>query len=250
MVRTFFALIVIMVSGTVSAQFSRINPELFTSQIHLVDEFMERFNERIARADLQEEYANDQKANILLLFDLAIFKSKEDSLFLKAEEFSERVISDSVQICYEDSTWYAKALCHGVLQKKPVDFILYLRIGKTAIGRHTWFIEKAEGEIFDLTSKKEHKPFVLMPNDHETDFMSLHRLTSDTPDFITDFMANDCLDQTAVFMTLVKTNLLKIEHVKDLEFVFNQVPGYQFSIKYVMRENLNSGWLINSFTKL
>lgn len=234
-----------------NAQFSKLNDELFSAQIHLVDEFMARFNGKTARPNLPAEYANDAKSNILLLFDLAKFKSRKDSLWLKAEAFADRVISDSVQLHYEDSTWYAKTLCRGMLQKKPVDFTLYLQVGKTAIGRYTWYIKRAEGKIFGLESNKKHKPFTLMPDDHETNFMSLYRMTDETSDYIEDFMLDACeVDQTTVFMTLVKMNYLKIEYVKNLEFVFNQVPGYEFSLKYVSRENLNAGWLINTFKKL
>lgn len=233
------------------AQFSKLNKEMFAAQIHLVDEFIERFNTKAARPNLPEEYVNDAKSNILLLFDLALFKSKKDSLWIKAEEFADRVIADSVQLHYEDTTWYAKALCRGMLQKKPVDFTLYLQIGRTAIGRYTWYISKAEGRVFDMTSSKKHKPFTLMPDDHETNFMSFYRMTDETSDFITDFILdNQEVDATTVFITLVKMNLLKIEYVKGLEFIFHQVPGYEFTINYVSRDNLNAGWLISSFKKL
>lgn len=232
------------------AQFSKLNRDLFLSQIHLVDEFIDRFNGKSNRPNLPEEFAKDRKSNILLLFDLAKFKSKSDTLFTKAEEFAERVIADSVQLHYEDTTWYAKALCKGTLQKNPVDFTLYLKVEKNSIGRYTWVIKEVEGNIFDLTSKKKHKPFSLMPDDHETNFMSLYRVTYETSDCITDYMSKDYVfDPTTVFLSWIKSNALKIEYVKDLRFIFNQVPGFQFSIKYVNRENLNAGWLIESFTK-
>ena len=242
--------IMILCATNSSAQFSRLNPELFASQIHLVDEFMDRFNERTARQNLQEEYANDPKANILLLFNLAMFKSKKDSLFLKAERFAETVITDSVKLHYEDTTWYAKALCRGTLQKKKVDFVLYLKVEKNEIGRYTWVIQKAEGSIFDLSSKRNHKRFFLMPDDHETNFMSLYRVTDETADYITDYMStNYTIDPTTVFLTWIKAGELKIEYVEDLQFVFDQVPGYQFTIRYANRENMNAGWLIDSFVE-
>ena len=90
-----------------------------------------------------------------------------------------------------------------------------------------------------------------MPDDHETNFMSLYRMTDETADFITDFVSKDYqMESTTIFLTWIKSGSLKIEYVKDLQFVFNQVPGYEFTIKYISRENLNAGWLINSFTKI
>lgn len=251
MKKAVLSFIVVLCSTSVFAQFSNLNKDLFAAQIHLVDEFMQRFNTKAARPNLPEEYVNDAKSNILLLFDLAKFKSKNDSLWVKAEEFANRVIEDSVQLHYEDTTWCAKALCRGMLMKKPVDFTLYLQVGKTAIGRYTWYIKKAEGRIFDMESSKKHKPFTLMPDDHETNFMSFYRMTDETSDYITDFISDGKdIDATTVFITLVKMNLLKIEYVKGLEFIFNQVPGYEFTINYVSRENLNAGWLISSFRRI
>ncbi len=242
--------LLISVSIVAKAQFSKLNRDLFLSQIHLVDEFIDRFNGNSVRPNLPEEMSNDRKSNILLLFDLAKFKSKSDTLFLKAEKFAERVIADSVQLHYEDTTWYAKALCRGMLQKKPVDFTLYLRVEKNNIGRYTWVIKRAEGKIFNLNSEKKHKPFTLMPDDHETNFMSLYRVTDETSDYIMDYMSiNYVLDPTSVFLSWIRSGVLKIEYVKDLRFIFNQVPGFQFSIKYINRENLNAGWLIESFTE-
>ncbi len=233
------------------AQFSKLDRDLYLSQIHLVDEFMDRFNGKSHMPNLPKELLNDRKNQILLLFDLGIFESREDSLFIEAEKFAQKVINDSIRLHYEDSTWYAKALCEGTLNKKPVEFTLYLRVDTTATGVYTWFVSGAEGNAFKIDSLKDHKPFTLMPDDHETNFMSLYRMTDETFDYITDFISDKIdINQTTVFITLVKLNLLKIEYVKDLEFVFNQVPGYRFTIKYASREKLNAGWLINSFTEL
>lgn len=236
----------------VSAQFSKLlNRDQYMAQIQLVDEFFDRFNNKEVRPDVSSEITKDRKSNILLLFDLALFKSKKDSLFGEAEKFAEKVISDSVIINYSDTTWYAKAICRSSFKKQTVDFTLYLKVEKRENGLFKWVISKAEGKVLSLKSDKKHKQQMLMPDDHETNFMSLFRMTDETSEFITDFTSSSFdVDETSVFLTLVKMGLLKIEYVKDLQFYFNQVPGYQFSIKYVERENMNAGWLINSFKKL
>ena len=43
--------------------------------------------------------------------------------------------------------------------------------------------------------------------------------------------------------------MLKIKHVEQLEFIFTQVPGYMFTVKYFERDKGNAGWLISSFRK-
>ena len=235
----------------VSAQFSKLlNRDQYMAQIQLVDEFFDRFNNKEVRRDVPSEITKERKSNILLLFDLALFKSKKDSLFGEAEKFAEKVISDSVIINYSDTAWYAKAICRSIFKKQTVDFSLYLKVERRENGLFKWVISKAEGKVLSLKSDKKHKQQMLMPDDHETNFMSLFRMTDETSEYITDFTSSRFeLDQTSVFLALVKMGLLKIEYVKDLQFFFNQVPGYQFSIKYIERENMNAGWLINSFKK-
>jgi len=92
---------------------------------------------------------------------------------------------------------------------------------------------------------------MLMPDDHETNFMSLHRITTEKDDYITNYARkNFTVDETSVFFSYVYSGLLNIDNVDDLEFTFLQVPGYVFTIKDIFRETLNSGWLISSYHKV
>jgi len=231
--------------------FSLLNEELYRSRVKLVDEFMERFNGRESRPDIKQGGIDSHKTNILLLFDLAMFKSKNDLRFIEAESFAQRIVRDSIRINYSDTAWCAKAKCHGSLSGKPVDFILYLTVEHREEDMYKWVVAQAEGKIFNLDAPKDHTPFMLMPDDHETNFMSLFRMTEETPSYIKDFMSkHNVLNQTSVFQALVHSKLLKIEYVSDLEFLFFQVPNYMFSVKHIERESLNAGWLINSFCKV
>ena len=250
--KKFFVLMLALFPLLANAQFfTFLNEELYSSRVKLVDEFMERFNGRESRTDLVKKGVDDHKTNILLLFDLAMFQSKSDLRFLEAESFAQNIVRDSIRINYSDTTWCAKAKCHGTLSGKPVDFFLYLTVEHRKEDMYKWVLARAEGKIFNLDAPKEHKPFMLMPDDHETNFMSLYRMTAETPSYIKDFMSkSNTLDQTSVFQTLVCAKLLKIEYVSELEFLFFQVPGYMFSIKHVERESLNAGWLISSFCKV
>ena len=112
------------------------------------------------------------------------------------------------------------------------------------------FSKKAEGEIFKLKPSLNSDKIMLMPDDHETNFMSLHRVTTEKDDLITRYMQKSyLLDETSVFLSDVYNGLLDIEYVKDLQFIFYQVPGYVFRIKFIERETNNTGWLITSFYK-
>ena len=89
---------------------------------------------------------------------------------------------------------------------------------------------------------------MLSPDDHETNFISLSRMTQEQPYNIKMFMSKEHeYDETSVFMYLVRTKRLKINYVENLEFMFMQIPGYAFHIQYYERESGNSGWLISKF---
>ena len=69
--------------------------------------------------------------------------------------------------------------------------------------------------------------------------------------FFVEQFAPTMLEQyLSVFYSYVYNGWLEIEYVEDLEFMFFQVPQYQFSIKHFDREELNAGWLISSFKKI
>lgn len=245
-----FCLVCLLMFNVQAQIFNQLDENLYKSRVKLVSEFFERFNGLRSRPDV-EDGIDSRKNNLLLLFDLAMFKSKQDSLFVEAESFAEQVMADSIKINYSDTTWCAKAKCKGTLSGKPIDFWLYLNVENREKDMYKWVVSKAEGSIFSLEPPKQHKPFMLSPDDHEINFMSLYRMTSETPSYVKDFKSMGySIDQTSVFFTMVKMGLLKIEYVDELSFLFFQIPGYMFSIKQIERENLNAGWLINSFGKI
>lgn len=229
--------------------FDEFNTPIDHARVKLLDEFFARFNGKEKRIDVDERFS-DRATNVLLLFNRFQFKSKTDSLFTEARFFTEKVIQDSVYINYTDSCWYAKARCHGKLAGKSVDFFLYLFVEERGDYMYKWVIANAEGEIFNTSRSRKHNELFILPNDHEQSFMSLKRVTNETSRYIDDFVKDGYeADPLSVFLTLVRCGQLKIEYISDVEFIFLQVPNYCFSVKYFERNDINLGWLINSFTK-
>lgn len=229
--------------------FDNQNMPMYHAKVKFVDEFISRFNGSEIRKDVERDFA-DRESNILLLFNLAQFKSQSDTLFLEAKNFAHAIAQDSIIINYEDSSWYAKVKCHGTLVNKKVDFYLYLFVEERGLYMYKWAIADAEGSIFNTSRTRAHKELFMLPNDHEQSFLSLARVTNETSRYIDDFVkTNYEADALSVFLTLVRSGQLKINYVTDVEFVFLQVPNYKFTIKHFERENMNAGWLINSFEK-
>ncbi|MBQ8051764.1 MAG: hypothetical protein IJ197_09375 [Bacteroidaceae bacterium] len=225
--------------------------EVFAAQVSLVDEFVHRFNGEEYHPLVQKDSVGARRKNLLFLLDLARYKSRNDTAFIRAEKFVDKVLADSVVLHYADTAWLATALCHATLQGKPVDITLRLRVEHRKGHMYKWVITSAGGDCLSLASPKAHEPFMLMPDDHETNFMSLCRMASETAPYITDFADREArVDALTAFMTLVRYGLLKIDYVSELQFTFFQVPGYVFTIANTDRNTKNTGWLISEITAM
>lgn len=228
-----------------------LNAGLYDSRIKLVDEFFDRFNGKEGHPDISRKDKDYRKKNLMFVFNGRMFKSKEDAKFKELQNFINTVIEKNISINYSDTTWFAKAVCHGKLKGKEVDFTLFLNVEHRKEDMYKWVIAKAEGDVFKLKPSLKSEKIMLMPDDHETNFMSLHRITTEKDDLISCYMQKDYpLDETSVFLSDVYNGLLDIDYVKDLQFIFYQVPNYVFRIKSIERETNNTGWLITDFDKV
>ena len=224
------------------------DPYLQKSRIGLVDEFMKRFNGETLHPNISKKTKDSRKKNLQLLFNLAQYKSKQDPSFIKATDMVETIIKDSVTIHFNDKEWAAIAHCSGIIDGKKTTFTVYLTVQQRKADMYKWVISKVEGKCFEISPRDTSDKIMLSPDDHETNFISLSRMTQEQPYNIKMFMSKEHeYDETSVFMYLVRTKRLKINYVENLEFMFMQIPGYAFHIQYYERESGNSGWLISKF---
>lgn len=228
--------------------FNELNNYVQNVRIGLVDEFFDRFNGKTTHPDIPESKPDSRYKNLMMLFDLSQFKSKNDPKFGEAELMMNKVMKDSIYINYADSTWAAIAHCKGSLNGKSVKFDLFLTVQHREVNMYKWVISKADGNLFDIAPKNISERIMLLPDDHETNFLSLRRMSNEQPFNVNLFMVNGFeYDKTSAFAYLVHSELLKIDYVDDLEFIFTQIPGYIFHIKYFEREKNNAGWLISHY---
>ena len=240
------------IGSVCKAQFidSLINEEQERARISLVDEFMKRFNGLQDRLDITKDVEDYETKRFLALFNGKQFKSVNDSTLKAAFEFIDVIQKDSTHINYTDTTWIAKVDCHGLLKKKDVTFTLYMSVENRKDDMYKWVINKAEGEIFRLLPGPISNDVFISPDAHETKFMGLKHITTGKDDYVSRYLKRDIkIDLTSVFLSYVYNGLLEIDYIKDVEFIFFQVPNYIFSVKEFNRESFNDGWLISSFQK-
>lgn len=229
-------LAVSFLTGTAQVVNSGVEKEVFKNRIKLVDGFMTRFN---------------QGGDLIPLFDAQLLGGKNSAEYALAKEFADKASKSGVKLNYSDTLWFATAHCSGKLKNKTVEFTLILNVEKRAKDMYKWVIARAEGDIFRLTPAKNDGKAMIMPDDHETGFQVLGKITANSETEVVNYAQKTFeVDQTSVFFAFVNQGLLDIEAVTDLQFVFFQVPGWEFSIKEFDRMDKNSGWLITSFKKI
>lgn len=230
--------------------FELLNRNQYLARVKLIDEFFARFNGDELRNDLGPEYS-DRESGVLLLFDIAKYKSKDDSGFVAAKAFAHNVVNSCAKLNFEDKNWFAKIMCHGKLAQKKVSFNMILCVEERDSAMYRWAISDVEGDIFKNSRDKKHKELFIMPNDNEQFFMSVRKTTTESYKFIDDYVKHSYhADALSAFLALVRSNQLKIEAVTDVEFIFLQVPDYAFTVKYFERDGINAGWLIDSCRKM
>lgn len=249
-----FSMLLIYVSSSyIFAQtpiLDTLDREQYLARVKLLDEFFARFNGEEVRNDVAEEY-RDRESNILLLFDLSQFQSKQDSAFIEAKNFAHSAVKNKINLNFEDKNWFARIRCHGTLGKEKVSFFMFLCVEERDSAMYRWSINNVEGDIFLNSRDYPHDELFIMPNDNEQFFQSIRKTTSETYEYIDDYVKKDYkADALSTFLTLVRSNQLKIEAVTDVEFVFLQVPGYMFKVMHFERNSKNAGWLICSCVRL
>ena len=233
-----------------TVDFDLPNRELYLAKVKMVDEFMARFNGDECRQDVSPGYSNRENG-ILLLFDLSKFNSKSDSDFVAAAEFAKEACAGGARLSFGDEGWFAKVKCHGLLGRKDVVFDMFLCVEERDSSMYKWAVCDVDGEAFLTSRDRPHREMFILPNDNEQFFRSVRKITSETPQYVDDYVKKGFkAEQLSTFLALVRCGFLKIEAVSDVEFVFTQVPGYVFRVKYFNRESKNSGWLIDSVEKV
>ena len=234
-------------------QTSAINNELFSAQTVHLDEFFARFNGTEVPEHLNQIADETERRKVALcqLFDLADIAGPNDPKAAPILEMADAIIDSKAQLGFNSHGWYARAVCMAKIAGKPSEIILYLRTYQIDDEVTIWTISDAVGDALSLALPDNSGIVFLDPSGHETNFMELRRITSDTPRFITRYITPGTKISTLdVFATLVYFGQLKIDAVSKLEFVFENVAGYTFTVGEFKRETSNSGWLISSFNKI
>lgn len=223
------------------------NPLDFRLRVKQVEEFMRRFNleEKNELFESELDYTKRMRYNLTALFDYEILEARKGDVV----EFVETVLQDSVKLHFTDSTWNAIAECSAIYENQETEVTLTLGVEHVSDYMYKWVIQDAKGKILRLPVQKENPGLKISPTDNEVNFMSLNHITTSESKNIRQYGAKgNSIDELSSFCALVYAGKLRINHVKDLSYVFH-IHDYEFVVRHFMRDALNSGWLISEFRK-
>ena len=231
--------------------FDMLDSDLYRGRVKLVSEFMARFNGQELSPQVKASGEEGVKANLCQLFDIDYILKDRNTNEAKAFRLVDSIMKNDIRILFSDREWFAKVKCVGLFKGKEVEFALYLTVQPRGKDMYKWVIADAEGKIFDLAPSMRSDKIMLLPNEHESNFMKLNSISSEKDDYITLYSADTSTgNRLAVFNTLFYYDFLNIDYVSDIEFTFLQVPGYAFTIREFERESTNSGWLISDWKEM
>lgn len=221
----------------------------FKQNVSMVSEFMSRFNGK-QQIFYQLPDSMQARANLIHLFDREWLFNQKDSMQNEVMKFVDTILSDSVMIHYEDSTWFAEVACHGIFKGKSHFITLFLKPEKIKEFVYRWVIVGAKGDLFKMEPPKRNHGLDIMPNNHEVSFIAIPKLEQIGNEYILNFSQMSYEPEAlAVFYSLVYSGTLKIKSTESPIYHFLQVPGYVFVVRRFSREEANAGWLIDSLIK-
>jgi len=214
----------------------------FSEHVKSIDEFMNRFNGTEAYPGLDKSAPDYRMKNLISLCDRAM----KNELKQKVISFAQSIIDNNIHLDYTEDKWYAIAKCDIKFKGKNTYVNLILHPERINGERYRWVFcgaDNVNNNLIDVQLKS-----AISPVEHEIHFMELQSIFKNDRQHIFSYReSNYAIDQLSAFLALAQAGSIEFDQVKDLKFVFMQVPDYIFIVEEKGRRGSNAGWLITSF---
>lgn len=218
----------------------------FRIQTFQIKQFIDRFN-----FDEKIEFGNG--IDISRKFNLLLLTNQRDSSLLKNQttiDFINKVSSDSVsnRLSFLNGNWYATVNCSFIYKSKPVKILLKLKLTGDRQYGYSWTILEVESNKVFTSGKKNYKNFI-NPLNNEIGFTELSTALENRTDLRSYFDKNVTYNTLSAFNDYIRNGDLIFKQIDNIQYHFNNIAGYNFTVDYFMRMDMNAGWLISSITK-
>ncbi|MCD4698814.1 MAG: hypothetical protein K8S16_21490 [Bacteroidales bacterium] len=227
--------------------------EKFAYEIIQIEEFIQRFNfdnnTKLLKyiKENNPDIAIDRKLFMNTLFENHYFEN-EKILINDFIDFTSDT-ANPVYLSFYDNNWFAEVICILEYQNQIDTANLILKNQSNADSSSKWIITGASSKLLEFPDSKDSMK-IMSPVSHGTDFIALYNVFKDAKN-VQNYITKDfTIDEFTYLVTLMYLNKINIKEVSSTKYHFLQIPNWAFTIEYINRNELNSGWLITGLSRL
>jgi len=218
--------------------------QTFKTKVHLLSGFIRRFNHQ----DSIKELTTREKS-IISLFSNNIVETTDRSILIS---FIKDVNNSKTPILLNkrDERWYALAEANGIYNGSNSNVKLVFNMQLNADNTIQWVILSAYADyLANLDSEINKEKYVLPANANDFNFNKLFGLNGKGEDIINYVSELYDYDHLPLILYHIQNQKLQIDNIWNLEYHFLQVPGWIFTVSKENKDEIFSGWKINSILR-
>jgi len=233
----------------------------FVYEVKEIDEFFERFNDEKGSFIRGVYKAHHVKFNIprrLLIRSLFNFENMaKDSVMIN--QFVSDVTKNKkpIYLNYYGDDWYAELTCKFKFKASSIEIPVIMKIEMTQNKGSKWMIVavgssalKSKIVVTEMTQSKI-KTNIISPTSNGTNFVSLKRAFDDKENLSDYFESAYVYDSNMLeFYNAILNSDIDFLDVIKIKYHFLLAGRWIFTVEDFIREELNSGWLINHMEKV
>jgi hypothetical protein len=233
----------------------------FAYEVKEIDEFFERFNDEKGSFIRGVYKAHHVKFNIprqRLIRSLFNYENmSKDSLMINKFVSDVTKKKKPIYLDYYGDDWYAELTCKFRYNASSIVIPLIVKLEMTQNKGSKWMIVavgvsslKSKIVVTELTQSKV-KTNIISPTSNGTNFVSLKRAFDDKENLSDYFESTDMKRSNMLeFYNAILNGDIDFLDVIKIKYHFLLAGRWIFTVEDFIRENLNSGWLINHLEKV
>jgi len=233
----------------------------FVYEVKEIDEFFERFNDEKGSFIRGVYKAHRVKFNIprqRLISSLFNYENmSKDSLMMNKFVSDVTKKKKPIYLDYYGDDWYAELTCKFKYNTSTIVIPVIMKIEMTQNKGSKWMIVaigssnlKSRIVVTEMAQSKV-KSNIISPTSNGTNFVSLKRAFDDKEN-LSDYFESAYMKRSNMleFYNAILNRYIEFLDVIKLKYYFLLAGGWIFTVEDFIREELNSGWLINHMEKV
>jgi hypothetical protein len=233
----------------------------FIYEVKQIDEFFERFNDEKGSFIRGVYKAHHVKFNIdrqRLIRSLFNYENmSKDSVMINKFVSDVTKKKKPIYLDYYGDDWYAELTCKFTYNSSFIVIPVIMKIEMTPNKGSKWMIVavgssnlKSKIVVTEMAQSKV-KSNIISPTSNGTNFVSLKRAFDDKEN-LSDYFESVYMKRSNMleFYNAILNRDIEFQDVIKLKYHFLLAGGWIFTVEDFIREELNSGWLINYMEKV